>query len=105
MKLKAFVNRLWPGMVRTKGFFWLATRPHYGGELNQAGALVRTGKRGIWWSAVPKRQWPDHPEWLESMKAYLDAVWGDRRQEIVFIGCDRGAAKLRPVVPRFEGSI
>jgi G3E family GTPase len=96
MKLKSFVNRSWPGVVRTKGFFWLATRPHYVGELSQAGALVRTGKCGIWWSVVPKQQWPDHPEWLETMKAYLDPVWGDRRQEIVFIGCDpMDEAKIR----------
>ena len=88
MKLKIFVSRSWPGVVRAKGFFWLATRPHYVGELSQAGPLVRTGKRGLWWASVPKHQWPDHPEWKAAMKPYLDPVWGDRRQEIVFIGCD-----------------
>jgi len=88
MKLKAFINRSWPGVVRTKGFFWLATRPHYVGEISQAGTLVRTGKRGLWWASVPKHQWPDHPEWRAAMKPYLDPIWGDRRQEIVFIGCD-----------------
>jgi G3E family GTPase len=88
VRLKAFVNRPWPGVVRAKGFFWLATRPHHVGELSQAGALVRTGKRGLWWAAVPKDQWPDHPEWRAAMRPYLDPVWGDRRQEIVFIGCD-----------------
>ncbi len=87
LKLQAFVNRSWPGVVRAKGFFWLATRPHHVGELSQAGALVRTGKRGLWWASVPKDQWPDHPEWHVAMKPYLDPVWGDRRQEIVFIGC------------------
>jgi G3E family GTPase len=88
MKLKDFINRSWPGVVRAKGFFWLATRPHHVGEISQAGALIRTGKRGLWWSSVPKHQWPDHPEWRAAMKPYLDPVWGDRRQEIVFIGCD-----------------
>ena len=87
LKLQAFINRSWPGVVRAKGFFWLATRPHHVGELSQAGALVRTGKRGLWWASVPKDQWPDHPEWHVAMKPYLDPVWGDRRQEIVFIGC------------------
>jgi len=87
-KLHAFINRQWPGVVRTKGFFWLATRSEFVGEISQAGALVRTGKRGLWWSAVPRGQWPDHAEWHEAMKPYLDPVWGDRRQEIVFIGCD-----------------
>ncbi|MEW9836411.1 GTP-binding protein [Mesorhizobium marinum] len=74
--------------MRAKGFFWLATRPHHVGEISQAGALVRTGKRGLWWASVPKSQWPEHPEWKAAMKPYLDPVWGDRRQEIVFIGCD-----------------
>jgi G3E family GTPase len=69
VKLKAFVNRSWPGVVRAKGFFWLATRPHYVGELSQAGALVRTGKRGLWWASVPKQRWPDHPEWHAAMRA------------------------------------
>ncbi len=87
-KLQAFIDRPWPGVVRAKGFFWLATRPHHVGELSQAGALVRTGKRGLWWSSVPKHRWPDHPEWHVAMRPYLDPVWGDRRQELVFIGCD-----------------
>ena len=87
VKLHGFINLYWPGVIRAKGFFWLATRSDFVGEISQAGALVRTGKRGLWWSAVPRGQWPDHPEWHEAMKPYLDPVWGDRRQEIVFIGC------------------
>ncbi len=88
MKLNAFIGKSWPGVVCAKGFFWLATRPHHVGEISQAGALIRTGKRGLWWASVPKQQWPDHPEWRAAMKPYLDPTWGDRRQEIVFIGCD-----------------
>ena len=95
-KLQAFIDRPWPGVVRAKGFFWLATRPHHVGELSQAGALVRTGKRGLWWSSVPRHRWPDHAEWRAAMQSYLDPVWGDRRQEIVFIGCDpMDAAAIR----------
>ena len=88
MKLKRFIDTAWPGVVRSKGFFWLATRPHHVGEISQAGSLVRTGKRGLWWASVPKHRWPDHPEWHVAMRPYLDPIWGDRRQEIVFIGCD-----------------
>jgi len=84
----AFVNRSWPGVVRAKGFFWLATRPYHVGELSQAGALVRTERRGLWWAAVPEHRWPDNPDWRAAMGPYLDPVWGDRRQEIVFIGLD-----------------
>lgn len=85
-RLQAFISREWPGVIRAKGFFWLATRPHHVGELSQAGALVRTAKRGLWWAAVPRSRWPDHAEWQAAMQPYLDPVWGDRRQEIVFIG-------------------
>ncbi|RDE10418.1 zinc metallochaperone GTPase ZigA [Pelagibacterium lacus] len=87
-KFKAFIDRSWPGVVRSKGFFWLATRPDMAAELSQAGALVRTQKRGTWWSAVPESRWPAHPEWRRVMAPYFDVEWGDRRQEIVFIGTD-----------------
>jgi G3E family GTPase len=87
-KLKRFINRPWPGVVRAKGFFWLATRPSFVGELSMAGALVRTEKRGLWWSAAPRQYWPEDPAWQRSMEPYFDPVWGDRRQELVFIGCD-----------------
>lgn len=88
MKLQEFVSQPWPGVVRAKGFFWLATRPRFVGELSMAGALVKTEKRGLWWSAAPKEYWPNDPAWHRAMEPYFDPVWGDRRQELVFIGCD-----------------
>ncbi len=88
VRFQTFIDLSWPGVVRAKGFFWLATRPHHVGEISQAGAFVRTGKMGLWWSSVPKEQWPRDPAFLNMMKPYLDPVWGDRRQEIVFIGAD-----------------
>ncbi|WP_266031082.1 zinc metallochaperone GTPase ZigA [Brucella intermedia] len=87
-RFQSFIDKGWPGVVRAKGFFWLATRPDFVGEISQAGALVRTGKRGRWWSSVPKQYWPDEPEWQRAMEPYFHKVWGDRRQEIVFIGVD-----------------
>lgn len=96
MKFQAFIDRSWPGVVRAKGFFWLATRPDYVGEMSQAGALVRTQKMGRWWTSVPRAQWPRDPGFVEMIKPYLDSVWGDRRQEIVFIGADpMDEAKIR----------
>src|SRR5690606_5190877 len=87
-RFQFFIDKGWPGVVRAKGFFWLATRPDFVGEISQAGALVRTGKRGRWWSSVPKQYWPAEPEWQRAMEPYFHKVWGDRRQEIVFIGVD-----------------
>ncbi len=91
-RFQAFIDQNWPGVVRSKGFFWLATRPDFVGEISQAGALVRTSKRGRWWSAVPKHYWPAEPEWQRAMQPYFHEVWGDRRQEIVLsasIRCGR----------------
>ncbi len=51
---QAFVNETWPGVIRAKGFFWLATRPNHVGEIAQAGAIVRTERRGLWWASVRK---------------------------------------------------
>jgi G3E family GTPase len=87
-RFHAFINRDWPGVIRAKGFFWLATRPDHVGEISQAGALVKTGKMGLWWSSVPKKHWPDDPGFERMLAPYMDNVWGDRRQEIVFIGAD-----------------
>ncbi|MFJ6323503.1 MULTISPECIES: zinc metallochaperone GTPase ZigA [unclassified Rhizobium] len=87
-KFQAFLDKPWPGVVRAKGFFWLATRPYYVGEMSQAGALVRTGKMGLWWAAVPQDQWPRDPSFKQALSSYLDPIWGDRRQELVFIGAD-----------------
>lgn len=94
-KFHAFLNTSWPGVIRAKGHFWLATRPEWVGELSQAGALVRTVAMGFWWDAVPKQHWPKHPEWEKSVEAKWDSVYGDRRQEIVFIGTGMDEAALR----------
>jgi G3E family GTPase len=87
-KLQRFFDTAWPGVVRAKGFFWLATRPHHVGEVSQAGAILRTSRMGTWWSAVPRERWPEDPRFMTAIGPYLHPVWGDRRQEIVFIGAD-----------------
>jgi G3E family GTPase len=85
-KLHAFFNKSWPGVVRAKGFFWLASRPQFVGEVSQAGALVRHEAMGYWWAAVPKKNWPEDEASVSRIKKGWHEIWGDRRQEIVFIG-------------------
>jgi G3E family GTPase len=85
-KLYAFLNRSWPGVVRAKGFFWIATRPQWVGELAQAGALVTHEAIGYWWAAVPKKNWPEEEHLVARINQTWHKLWGDRRQEIVFIG-------------------
>jgi G3E family GTPase len=94
-KFHQFINSSWPGVIRAKGHFWLATRPEWVGELSQAGAIVRNEAMGFWWDNVPKERWPDDPEWREHIAKTWDAVYGDRRQEIVFIGAEMDEATIR----------
>lgn len=93
-KFHAFITSSWPGVIRAKGHFWLATRPQWVGELSQAGAIVRNEAMGFWWAAIPKERWPDHPEWRAAIEKNWSDVWGDRRQEIVFIGREMDRAEL-----------
>jgi len=94
-KFNAFINRSFPGLVRAKGHFWLATRPDWVGELSIAGAVCKVSAMGFWWSAIPKSRWPDHEEWRKLMNRHWSPVWGDRRQELVFIGIGMDEAAIR----------
>ena len=86
VKIHAFFNKEWPGVVRAKGFFWLSTRPDFVGEVSQAGAFVRHQGIGRWWIAVPEERWPESKEFRDAINNYWIEDYGDRRQEIVFIG-------------------
>jgi G3E family GTPase len=96
-KFHQFLKETWPGVIRAKGHFWIATRPQWLGELSQAGAIVRTEGLGFWWANVPADRWPDDPFWRKSLKKNWNELYGDRRQEIVFIGTgmDEEAIKAR----------
>ncbi|MEE3002743.1 MAG: GTP-binding protein, partial [Pseudomonadota bacterium] len=85
-KLFNFFNLEWPGVVRAKGFFWLASRPDFVGELSQAGAFVQHQGIGRWLASVSQDEWPDDETVEETIKDYWDEDYGDRRQQIVFIG-------------------
>jgi G3E family GTPase len=87
--------RTWPGLIRAKGHFWLATRPDWVGEMSLAGSVCRTEAMGFWWAAVPRSRWPDHPEWKSILNRNWHSVWGDRRQELVFIGSGMDEAAIR----------
>lgn len=73
-------------LIRSKGFFWLATRPQLAGSWSQAGGMARYGAAGLFWKSVPKDQWPEDPEYLKSIEEQWVEPFGDMRQELVFIG-------------------
>jgi G3E family GTPase len=90
-----FLAQNWSGLIRAKGHFWLATRPDWVGEMSLAGAICRTEGLGSWWAAVPKERWPDDPSWKRQLSRNWHPLWGDRRQELVFIGSGMDEAAIR----------
>ncbi|WMC10720.1 zinc metallochaperone GTPase ZigA [Oceanimonas pelagia] len=73
-------------LLRSKGFFWLASRPDIAGQWNQAGGIAYHGGAGLFWQAVPEEEWPEDEESREHIMASWAEPHGDRRQELVFIG-------------------
>ena len=73
-------------LIRSKGYFWLATRPEFAGQWSQAGGIAHYGFAGMFWKAVPKENWPDDQEYLASIEKQWVEPFGDMRQELVFIG-------------------
>ncbi|WP_323119285.1 GTP-binding protein [Burkholderia alba] len=92
------LHQEWKGVLRSKGFFWLATRADVAGSLSQAGGVCRHGPAGLWWAAQDRAEWPAHDD---ELFAEIRADWhgdlddasiGDRRQELVLIGIGIDAA-------------
>jgi len=81
-------------LLRSKGFFWLASKPQEAGSWSQAGGLMRHGFAGRWWRFVPKAHWPQDAESTASIMAHWQADSGDCRQELVFIGQGVDFARL-----------
>jgi G3E family GTPase len=91
-RLWALLHEEWKGVLRSKGFFWLATRNDIAGSLSQAGGACRHGPAGMWWAAQDRSEWPDADD---ELAAEIAADWygapddvsiGDRRQELAMIG-------------------
>jgi len=92
-----FIDRPWVNgkLLRSKGFFWLASKPQDAGSWSQAGGLMRHGFAGRWWRFVPKSQWPQDEESVAAIMGHWQASTGDCRQELVFIGQNIDFAQMR----------
>ena len=85
-RIHELLNADLPGGIRAKGHFWIATRPDWVAEFSLAGALSSVNPLGAWWASVPIERWPSEEHAQAYLAAHWQEPWGDRRQEIVFIG-------------------
>tara|TARA_B100001121_G_scaffold123335_1_gene108115 strand:+ start:186 stop:1397 length:1212 start_codon:yes stop_codon:yes gene_type:complete len=81
-------------LLRSKGYFWLATRPQLAGQWSQAGGIASYGFAGMFWKAIPEKDWPDDEDYLASIKKQWVEPFGDMRQELVFIGQGLDRSKM-----------
>ncbi len=98
-------ERLWnylntefpPNIIRTKGLFWLASMPDYALNFSQAGGSLRMENAGSWWAAIPfgeRISYVDFVENKQDIEARWDKRFGDRLNELVFIGQDLDKGQL-----------
>eukprot|EP01083_Nonionella_stella_P095637 268526_1 len=78
--------KMMQGVYRAKGFFWIATRHETCFDWNQAGELVDFEDGGNWFATIPEKDWNLTEEAVQQIKKDFEGKYGDRRQEIVFIG-------------------
>jgi G3E family GTPase len=94
-RLWTWLGQEWPGVVRSKGHFWLASRPDFCANWSQAGAISRNELAGMWWAATPSDYWPQDEESLAMIKQRWLEPWGDRQQELVLIGMNMDESAIR----------
>jgi G3E family GTPase len=94
-KFEAFLENGWPGLLRAKGYFWLAEQPDEVGFLSLAGEAFHLNFLSYWWAAMVENGKVRRVD----VPAVLEKLWiepsGDRRQEIVFIGVNLDEAAMR----------
>jgi len=81
-----YFQETWPGVLRSKGLFWIATRPDLIGLWSQAGGTGNVRWAGRWYAAMPKEAWPEDEEEYQRLQGVWDPEYGDRSQELVLIG-------------------
>jgi G3E family GTPase len=83
------------GVIRSKGFVWLATRHNMVGVWSQAGEVISLDYGGEWWADTPTDEYPDDPALVAEIKQQFEGEYADRRQELVVIGIEMDQAAIR----------
>ena len=93
-RFSTFMDLPLPGLIRAKGYVWLASRPQWVVSYSRAGNTATHEPVGRWWASAPRDRWPPRgsPQRL-AIEARWKEPWGDRLNEVVFIGrnLDRAA--------------
>jgi G3E family GTPase len=94
-----FITDQFPAnVIRSKGMFWIASRPNQALNWSQAGGSLRAESAGVWWASMPYEQRIMYPSFVDNQQL-IEQKWtveyGDRLNEIVFIGQELNESQLR----------
>lgn len=91
-----YVNTGWHAtIIRSKGLFWIVSRPEQALSWSQAGGSLRADSAGVWWVSKPREEWKFYGVDEAFIESRMDEQWGDRMNEIVLIGQDMDKEKIR----------
>ncbi|GAA0196167.1 zinc metallochaperone GTPase ZigA [Fulvivirga kasyanovii] len=97
-KFLHYASNSWPAsVIRSKGLFWFASEPDRAYLWSQAGGSAKTDPYGRWWVSVPIKERARNEAYMQNQEAIMkkwDKQWGDRMNEIVFIGRDMDQAAI-----------
>ncbi|EON11118.1 GTP-binding protein [Pandoraea sp. SD6-2] len=88
-RFASFMSMPFDGLIRAKGYVWAANRPAWALAYSRAGNTATLEPVGHWWAAADEDQWPPEGDPQRAViEANWEAPWGDRINEVVFIGRD-----------------
>ncbi|HTJ51008.1 MAG TPA: GTP-binding protein [Cyclobacteriaceae bacterium] len=98
-RLWDYIQNNWPGnVIRSKGIFWMASRPDEALLWSQAGGSSKAEVYGKWWASLSSSQRANSSAYLENqhhIQKKWNKIWGDRLNELVIIGQDLDKEKVR----------
>lgn len=101
-RLMNFLQNEFPSnIIRSKGLFWTADRPGDAQNFSQAGGSSRLEDAGVWWCSMPFEARITYADFVEN-KVLIEGNWdknyGDRLNELVFIGQELDQEKLQQLL-------
>ena len=94
-----YLNEGWDlSIIRSKGLFWMASRPEAAFSWSQAGGSIKADRAGVWWASLSTLERNQHPAFQQN-EEYIMGKWdkrfGDRQTELVLIGQDMDEEAIR----------
>lgn len=97
-----FVQYQFPNnVIRSKGMYWMASRPEQALIWGQAGGSLKADSAGVWWCSMPFEKRTQFLSFIENqsiIESDWDPTFGDRKNEIVFIGQDMDETLIRSLL-------